>query len=146
MFCHQQELSLPLNEYPDPNAYVLPNAIVWEPQQQLAQFLPADFFCPICNEHGIAVLLKPKGWKDGRLRTLMRRQITGISGRVLLISRVYSCSAGHKINGHDPSVLAMIASTRRIPFILSHRNWRYQRATGNVCFYGTKWTLLCPNS
>ena len=60
----EQRLSLPLNEYPDPNACVLPNAIVWEPHQQLAQFLPADFFCPICNEHGIAVLLKPKGWKD----------------------------------------------------------------------------------
>ena len=51
----------------------------------------------------------------------MPRQITGISGRVLLISRVYSCSAGHEINGHDPSVLAMIASTRRIPFIICHR-------------------------
>ena len=117
----EQRLSLPLNGYPDPNAYILPNAIVWEPHRQLAQFLPGDFFCPICNEHGMPVLLKPKEWKDGRLRRLMPRQITGISGRFLLISRVYSCSAGHEINGHDPSVLAMIGSTRRIPFILSHR-------------------------
>ena len=34
---------------------------------------------------------------------------------------VYSCSAGHKINGHDSSVLVMIGSTRGIPFIRSHR-------------------------
>ena len=107
----EQRLSLPLRGYPDPNAYVLPNAIVWEPHQQLAQFLPPDCFCPICNEHGTAVLLKPKRWKDGHLRRLMPRQITGISGRVLLISCVYSCSAGHEINGHNPSVLAMIGST-----------------------------------
>lgn len=117
----EQWLSLPLHGYPDLNVYVLPNAIVCEPHQQLVQFLPPDFFCPICNEHGTAVLLKPKGWKDGRLRRLMPRQITGISGRFLIISRVYSCSAGHEINGHNPSVLAMIGSTRRIPFILSDR-------------------------
>ena len=87
-----------------------------EPHQHLVQFLPPDFFCPICSEQGIAVLLKPKGWKDGRVRRLMPRQITGISGRVLLISRVYSCSAGHEINGHDPSVLAMM---RTLSFFLT---------------------------
>ena len=51
----------------------------------------------------------------------MPRQIFGISGRVLLISRVYSCSAGHEISGHDPVILALIKSHGRIPFLLSHK-------------------------
>lgn len=51
----------------------------------------------------------------------MPRRIYGLSGIVLLISRVYSCRAGHEVNGHNPAVLAMIQSSGRIPFLLSHR-------------------------
>ena len=51
----------------------------------------------------------------------MPRQIYGMSGRVLLISRVYRCSAGHELSGHDPAILAMINSQGRIPFLFSHK-------------------------
>ena len=117
----EQRLIAPLNGFPDPNIYVLPNAILWEPHQQLPQFFQSEFVCPICNKHGKVFSLKPNGWKDGRLRRLMPRQIYGLSGRVLLISRVYSCSVGHEISGHDPAILAMIKSQGRIPFLLSHK-------------------------
>ena len=117
----EQRLSVPPDNFPDPNSYVLPNAILWEPHQQLPQFFQPEFLCPICNEHGKDFSLKPSGWKDGRLRRQMPRQIYGLSGRVLLISRVYSCSAGHEINGHDPALLAMVKSQGRIPFLLSHK-------------------------
>ena len=77
--------------------------------------------CPICNEDGKVISLKPIGWKDGRLRRQMPRQIYGMSGRVLLISRVYRCSFGHELSDHDPAILAMINSQGRIPFLLSHK-------------------------
>lgn len=117
----EQRLDVPLNGFPDSSSYLLPNAIVWEPHQQLSQFLQPEFLCPTCNEHGKAISLKPYGWKDGRLRRHTPRKICGIFGRVLLISRVYCCSLGHEINGHDPTLLAMITSRGRIPFLLSHK-------------------------
>lgn len=110
-----------LNGFLESNSYVLPNAVLWEPHQQLPQFFQPEFLCPICDEHGKVISLKPNGWKDGRLRQQMPRHIFSISGRVLLISCVYSCSAGHEINGHDLAVLAMITSQGRIPFLLSHK-------------------------
>ena len=79
-------------------------------------FFQSEFLCPICNKHGKVFSLKPNGWKDGRLRRLMPRQIYGLSGRVLLISRVYSCSVGQEINGHDHE-----QKSGRIPFLLSHK-------------------------
>lgn len=117
----EQRLSVPQNGFPDPNSYVLPTAILWEPHQQLPRFFQPELLCPICNENGRMISLKPSGWKDGRLRRQMPRQIFGISGRVLLISRVYSCSAGHEISGHDPALLALIKNHGTIPFLLSHK-------------------------
>ena len=117
----EQRLTGPQNGFPEPHSYVLPNAILWEPHQQLPHFFQPEFVCPICNEDGKVISLKPIGWKDGRLNRQMPRQIYGMSGRVLLISRVYRCSAGHELSGHDPAILAMINSQGRIPFLLSHK-------------------------
>lgn len=77
--------------FPDPKRYVLPNAIVWEPHTQLSLHLPSEFLCPICNEDRTTNHLRPSGWKDGRASRHMPRRIYGLSGMVLLISRVYNC-------------------------------------------------------
>ena len=79
---------MPPDGFPDLNSYVFPNAILWEPHQQLPQFFQPEFLCPICDEHGKVFSLKPNGCEDGRLRRQMARQIYRLSGRVLLISSV----------------------------------------------------------
>lgn len=111
-----------LDGFPDPSSFLLPNAIVWEPHLQLRQLLPPEFLCPNCNKDGKAISLIPDGWKDGRLRRHTPRKMYGLFGKVLLLSRVYCCSAGHEINGHDPIILAMITSRVGIPYLLSHKS------------------------
>lgn len=118
----EQRLDVLLDGFPDPSSFLLPNTIVWEPHLQLRQFLPPEFLCPNCNEDGKAISLIPNGWKDGHLRRHTPRKMYGLFGKVLLLSRVYCCSAGHEINGHDPIILAMITSRVRIPFLLSHKS------------------------
>lgn len=141
----EQRLTGPQNGFPEPHSYVLPNAILWEPHQELPHFFQPEFVCPICNEDGKVISLKPIGWKDGRLRRQMPRQIYGMSGRVLLISRVYRCSAGHELSGHDPAILAMINSQGRIPFFLFIQNWSNKRASRYDCVNGAKWTVIFAN-
>ena len=136
----EQRLTGPQNGFPEPHSYVLSNA--WEPHQQLPHFFQPEFVCPICNEDGKVISLKPIGWKDVRLRRQMPRQIYGMSGRVLLISRVYRCSAGHELGGHDPAILAMINSQGRIPFFLFIQNWSNKRASRYDCVNGAKWTVI----
>lgn len=115
----EEVLAVRLDGFPDPNSYVLPNALLWEPHTQLPHFFQTQFLCPSCVEQGNNNILKSSGWKDGRATRHMPRRIYGLAGIVLLISRVYTCRAGHEINGHDPAIL--IKCYGRIPFLLSHK-------------------------
>lgn len=52
----------------------------------------------------------------------MPQQLWGTTGHVLLVSRVYLCTAGHQTIAHDPAILSQVGHTFLIPFVLFHRS------------------------
>jgi hypothetical protein len=77
--------------------------------------------CPVCAEGAVhSSLLAPIGWLDGSSDNAQPRKIHDSHGITLLVSRVYRCSYGHDILGHDPLILKNLPQPM-IPFLLWHK-------------------------
>ena len=101
--------------------YVYPKVIIWDPLQQQQHCFKEGFTCPHYEHGHLRSQLSPCKWKDGRRERDMPRQIYCINGPVLIVSRVYRCTQGHEIAGHDPRLLDSIPSGD-IKFHLSHKS------------------------
>ena len=92
---------------------MVPRDIIWDPFQQQQHCFN--------YEHGnLSSILTPCKWKDGKSERDMPRQIYCVNVPVLLVSRVYRCTRGHEIGGHDPRLLERIPSGD-IKFHLGHK-------------------------
>ena len=101
--------------------YVLPIVIIWDPfQQQQQHCFKNGFTCPHYEHGNLSRILTRCKWKDGKSERDMPRQIYCVNGPVLLVSRVYRCTQGHEIAGHDPRLLERILSGD-IKFHLGHK-------------------------
>ena len=94
---------------PDVGDYVLPRVIIWNPLQQQHCF-KTGFTCPHYELGHLNSILTPSKWKDGRSERDLPRKIYCVNGPVLLVSRLYRCTQGHEIAGHDPRILESILS------------------------------------
>lgn len=104
---------------PNVKDYTLPKIILWDPLNQLYCFR-GNMFCPHDDHCEGRSVLYPLKWKDGRTDRDMPRQLYGTNGPVLLVSRVYRCSLGHEIVGHDARLLESIPPGDET-FYLSHK-------------------------
>lgn len=96
--------------------------IIWDPfqQQQQQHCFKNGFTCPHYEHGNLSRILARCKWKDGKSERDMPRQIYCVNGPVLLVSRVYRCTQGHEIAGHDPRLLERILSGD-IKFHLGHK-------------------------
>lgn len=82
-----------------------------------------DVYCPVCASvsGGLSkVVLSSLRWQDGNSERTQPRKILSSRSVVLLVSRVYRCSHGHEIIGHDPGIISSISSWL-VPFHLWHK-------------------------
>lgn len=115
-----QQLNPDFRSPPNVSDYVLPRIIIWDPLKQQQHCFKTGFTCPH-YEHGHQnTILTPCKWKDGTSERDLPRQIYCVNGPVLLASRVYRCTQGHEIAGHDPRLLENIPSGD-IKFHLGHK-------------------------
>lgn len=102
----------------DPMAFLCPDILLWSP---LEQFLLTDLHCPVCTTAGFSsVSLSPSRWQCGNSERTQPRKILSAKGVVLLVSRVYKCTHGHEIIGHDPGIISCI-NPWLVPFHLWHK-------------------------
>ena len=99
----------------DPEAYMIPPVILWNPLVQTE----CDLACPYCQSS-----LRVWRWNDGTSSHTSPRTIFSIQQQVLLVSCVYLCSGKHhQVVAHDPELLKAIREAGiRIPFILFHKS------------------------
>ena len=89
----------------DPMLSLCPPILIWSPIEQW-QSIKDKHMCPVCAEGAVhGSLLAPYRWLDGSSEKAQPRKIHDSHGIILLVSRVYRCSRGHEILGHDPSIL-----------------------------------------
>ena len=103
--------------------------ILWSPLEQYTELISRS--CPLCDDKSD---LAPVGWTDGRSLGNNPRLIHGVSTNILLISRMYLCSQGHKVYGHHPSILDKFKRQDLcclIPFLL----WHKTGCTVTLCSY-----------
>ena len=115
-----QQLNPDFRSPPDVGDYVLPRVIIWDPLQPQQHCFDTGFTCPHYEHGHLNSILTPCKWKDGRSERDLPRQIYCVNGPVLLVSRVYRCTEGHEIAGHDPRILESIPSGD-LKFHLGHK-------------------------
>ena len=115
-----QQLNPDFRSPPDVGDYVLPRVIIWDPLQQQQHCFDTGFTCPHYEHGHLNSILTPCKWKDGMSERDLPRQIYCVNGPVLLVSRVYRCTEGHEIAGHDPRILESIPSGD-LKFYLGHK-------------------------
>ncbi|CAB3984751.1 Hypothetical predicted protein [Paramuricea clavata] len=97
----------------------IPDIIIWDP---LIQYPTLCDVIKKCLAENCEHIMERKEWQNGRNTNAMPRLVHGIDGVVLLVSRVYLCSSGHRYLSHDERLLGRLPSQNHIPFILSHRS------------------------
>ena len=110
-------------------AFLVLPMFLWSPLEQYSEFISRT--CPLCDEKSDLAAI---GWTDGRSQDNTPRLIHDVNANVLLISRIYSCSRGHKMYGHHPSVLDKFTTQALcclIPFVL----WYNTGCTITLCNY-----------
>ena len=102
----------------NPMTFLCPDILLWSP---LEQFQLTNLQCPVCASAGITgAVLSPSRWQCGTSERTQPRKILSPKGVVLLVSRVYKCTHGHEIIGHDPDIISCITPWV-IPFHLWHK-------------------------
>ena len=97
----------------------IPNIILWDP---LVQFPTLCHQMSKCLDDSCEHVMERKEWQNGQNTNSLPRLIHGIDGIVLLASRMYVCSSGHRFLSHDERILSRFPSQAQIPFLLSHRS------------------------
>lgn len=113
-----------IGRFPIADLDVLPDVILWDPLIQFPEYFPKQLNCPRCqeNQNASRLQLKESGWKDARSRRHSPRSIYGTDGKVLVVSREYSCRKGHEIAAHDPTIVNMLPVKTIIPFVFTHKS------------------------
>ena len=110
------------NTLPEESGYHASDVILWDPITEFNLVL----ICPHCSESAARCSnqLHASRWKDGKVSYDEPRKLYCIQRQVILVSRVYRCSAGHHVLAHDPWVLQETHTETRfhIPFILFHKS------------------------
>ena len=114
-----QHLNPDFSSAPNIGDYLHPRVIIWDPLEQHHCF-KNGFTCPHYDHGHLTSILTPCKWKDGKSDRDMPRQIYCVNGPMLLVSRVYRCTQGHEIAGHDPRLLENIPPGD-IKFHLGHK-------------------------
>lgn len=105
----------------DSMAVLCPDILLWSPLEQYQNLLTEEVQCPVCASSGIQrIQLSPSRWQQGTSERTQPRKIHTSRSIVLLVSRVYKCSQGHEILGHDPSIIDCIPPWL-VPFLLWHK-------------------------
>ena len=107
-------LPLPISPYgiTDWRTCQIAPIVVWDPFQQIFNNFMKCFDC--------GTPLKPRSWKDGHNSHENPRVLYCIEGPLLLVSRVYACTADHRIIAHDPGIVSL-CSDDKVPFVLLHK-------------------------
>lgn len=107
--------------YDDPIVSLCPPILIWSPIEQWRSIMTHQPVCPVCAEGAVhGSLLAPYRWLDGSSDNAQPRKIHDSHGIMLLVSRVYRCSSGHEILGHDPFILKKLPQAL-VPFLLWHK-------------------------
>ena len=75
-----------------------------------------------CLDDSCEHVMQRKEWQNGQNTNSLPRLIHGIDGIVLLASRMYVCSSGHRFLSHDERIPSRFPPQAQIPFLLSHRS------------------------
>lgn len=97
-----------------------PSLLIWSPIEQLHSSMKAKPMCPTCTNAMKDSFLSPSGWLDGSTDKAQPRKVHDSHGIMLLVSRIYKCSFGHEVYGHDPCILEKLPS-ELVPFLLWHK-------------------------
>ena len=81
----------------------IPNIILWDP---LVQFPALCHQISKCLDDNCEHVMERKEWQNGQNTNSLPRLIHGIDGIVLLASRMYVCSLGHRFLSHDERILS----------------------------------------
>ena len=104
----------------DPQDYLLPDVIIWDPVQQFPAVFGAQEELK-CFEPNCGLPLQCLRWQDGYKPRYNPRSVYGLNGPVFLVGQILHCSQHHQITTCDPRVLAKFSDKTCIPFILLHR-------------------------
>ena len=97
----------------------MPDIIVWDP---LVQFPTLSDSLNKCLAEKCENVMERREWQNGRNPVSMPRIIHEINGVVLLVSRMYVCSSGHRYLSHNERILVALPCPAHLPFVLSHRS------------------------
>jgi hypothetical protein len=111
---------------PDRERYTRLPYILFHPLIQFPLlFRNSPIYCPICQKDGVTTILtSTKKWRDGSTKRTadQPRMLYGINSPVLLVSKVYKCSNGHKeVPANDPEIIKLIPVSY-LPFMLTHQS------------------------
>ena len=110
---------------PVPTEYQIPSLILWDPLNKYSHYNKNGFNCPHESHQGCAFVpvlnISTERWNDGSKERYTPRSLYDLKGRVLLVSRIYTCSAGHEFQAHDERITKMLPLMNYVPFVLSNR-------------------------
>ena len=110
---------LQANEIDDPNSTIIPCLWFWDP---LSSPEIEKICCPKCKENSLTCFLSPTAsWEDFSSNSLYPRTLRDTNWHVLLVGRVYSCAANHKITSYHAGILSQLDQHKQ-PFLLSHKS------------------------
>ena len=99
---------------------LLPNIFIWDPIND--EGIDSSFTCPHCSmDSSSSILTTTNEWETGKSNALVPRTPWDQGWVCLIVGRIYSCAAQHKIFSYHADILNQTDSVF-LPFILSHRS------------------------